>query len=193
MKCRSAVCLAVVVLLSVGLAFASGVGPEAVDAKAQMKRDIGTWHVVIRMFADPAAQPLVGSGTETNTMLGDLWMIGHFKGELMGSSFEGSRRTGFDPDRQQPVVSWVDTTSPFPSDATGEWDEASQTMTWTGSGRTPLGQVVRTKIEASYHKDGSRTSTMYALTGDAEMKLAEFVYTKVGDDAVIAPTKQGNP
>lgn len=175
--------LAVLTTVCVGAAFASGGGPGAGDAKAQLKRDVGVWRVAIKMFANPAAEPLLGTGTETNTMLGDLWLVGQFNGELMGSEFEGLRRTGFDPDKQVPVVSWVDSTSPYPSDAEGKWDEATQTMTWTGTGKLPSGQQVKTKIVAVYNEDGTRTSTMYAITGEAEVKLAEFVYTRLANQA----------
>ena len=80
-----------------------------------MKRDVGAWNVVIKMFGDPSGEPAVGKGTETNVMLGDLWLIGRFKGDIMGASFEGLRQTGFDPEKKKFVASWVDSKTPYPT------------------------------------------------------------------------------
>ena len=40
---------------------------------------------------------------------------------------------------------------------------------------------MKTKMVATYNKDGSRTSTMYAIMNGKEMKMMEFHYTRVDD------------
>lgn len=120
-------------------------------------------------------------------MLGDLWLIGRFKGDIMGGSFEGSRQTGFDPRKKKFVASWVDSKNPYPAHTEGDWNENTQTMTLIGSGKGPSGNEVKTRMVATYNKDGSRTSTMYANINGEEMKLMEFHYTRVDDK----PAKSG--
>src|SRR5262245_15203900 len=125
---------------------ASPASAQEVDAAKQMKRDVGDWNVVIKMFGDPSGQPAVGKGTETNAMLGDLWLIGRFKGDIMGGSFEGSRRTGFDPEKKKFVASWVDSKSPYPAQTEGDWNEKTQTMTLIGTGKSPSGNEGKIKM-----------------------------------------------
>src|SRR5262245_39078437 len=101
---------AVAAFLSANLASA-----QDTDAAKQMKRDVGAWSVVINMFGDPSGAPAVSKGTESKFMLGDMWLISHFKGEVMGTTFEGLRRVGFDPEKKKFVASWVDSTSRYPT------------------------------------------------------------------------------
>src|SRR5262245_35880632 len=86
---------------------ASLASSQDVNAVKQFRRDVGTWNVVMKMFGDPSGEPAVSKGTETNVMLGDMWLIGQFKGQIMGLNFEGLRQTGFYPEKKKFVVSWV--------------------------------------------------------------------------------------
>src|SRR5262245_26139343 len=171
---------ALAVLLHASLASA-----QDANASKQMKRDVGTWNVVIKMFGDPSGKPAVSKGTETNVMLGDMWLIGRFKGDIMGSNFEGLRQTGFDPEKKTFVVSWVDSTSPYATRMEGSWDEKTQTMTSTGTGKGKQSNEIKSTMVVTYNKDGSRTSTMYALINGKPVKMMEFHYTRAEDK----PTK----
>src|SRR5262245_21037056 len=166
--------LAVAAFLSASLASA-----QDTDAAKQMKRDVGAWNVVIKMFGDPSGAPAVTKGTETRFMLGNTWLISHLKGEIMGATFEGLRQTGFDPEKKHFVASWVDSTSRYPTHMDGAWDQATQTMTLIGSGKGPSGNEMKTKMVVSYNQDGSHNSTLYAMMHGQEMKLMEFHYTSV--------------
>jgi hypothetical protein len=165
---------AVAAFLSARLAFA-----QDIDAARQMKREVGDWNVVIKMFGDPSGAPAVSKGTETRFMLGDMWLISHFKGEIMGTRFEGLRQTAFDSEKNKFVASWVDSTSRFTTHAEGSWDEKTQSMTSIGTGKNPLGKEMKTKMVSAYDEDGSHTSTMYAMMHGQEMKMMEVHYTKV--------------
>src|SRR5215813_7787772 len=154
---------------------------QDVNAAKQLKRDVGTWNVVFKMFGDPSGAPAVSKGTETNVMLGDMWLIGQFKGEIMGMNFEGLRQTGFDPEKKTFVLSWVDSTSPYATRMEGSWNEKTQTMTSAGTGKSKQGNEMKSTMVTTYNKDGSRTSTMYALINGKSVKLMEFHYTRTED------------
>src|SRR5262245_54003481 len=174
MRVRIIQSFAVAALLSARLASA-----QDIDPAKQMKRDVGAWDVVIRMFGDPSRPPAVSKGTESKFMLGDTWLISHFKGEIMGTTFEGLRQTGFDPEKKEFVASWVDSTSRYPTHMEGTWDDEAQTMTLAGTGKGPSGNEMKTKMVVTYNKDGSHISTMYAIMHAQEMKMMEFHYTRV--------------
>ena len=76
------------------------------------------------------------------------------------------------------------------SDAYGrDLERKDQTMTSIGTGKGPSGNEMKTKMVATYNKDGSRTFTMYANMNGKEMKMMEFHYTRVDDK----PAKSGEP
>jgi hypothetical protein len=174
MVVRSVLLFAVSAFINSSLAFA-----QDADVAEQLKRDVGEWTVVIKMFGDPDGAPVVSKGTETRFMLGDMWLISRFKGEFLGTSFEGLRQTGFDPEKRTYVASWVDSMSHYPTHSVGTWDKQAQTMTSMGTGKDPSGNVMKTKFVAKYHEDGSQTSTMYVIVNGQETKMMEFHYTKV--------------
>src|SRR5262245_18836232 len=163
------------------LLHASLASAQDVNGAKQLKRDVGTWNVVIKMFGDPSGEPTVGKGTETNVMLGDMWLIGRFKGQMMGSNFEGLRQTGFDPEKKTFVSSWVDSTSPYVTRMEGSWNETTQTMMSAGTGKGKQGNEIKSTMVVTYNKDGSRTSTMSALINGNPVKMMEFHYTRVED------------
>src|SRR5215510_14784920 len=164
---------ALTVLLPASLASA-----QDANAVKQMKRDVGTWDVVMKMFGDPSGKPVVSKGTESNVMLGDMWLIGQFKGEIMGMNFEGLRQTGFDPEKKTFVLSWVDSTSPYATRMEGSWNEKTQTRNSAGTGNRKQGNEMKSTMVTTYNKDGSRTSTMYALINGKSVKMMEFHYTR---------------
>src|SRR5262245_50471575 len=176
MVIRITQCFVLAVLLHARVASA-----QDANAAQQMKRDVGAWNVVIKMFGDSSSAPAVSKGTETNAMLGDLWLIGQFKGEIMGMKFEGLRQSGFDPEKKTLVVSWVDSMSPYVTRMEGNWDEKARTMTLAGTGKSKQGNEIRSRMVGTYNKDGSRTSTMYMLINGKSVKMMEFHYTRAED------------
>lgn len=153
----------------------------SVAAQDEMKRfqaDVGTWDAEVKMFTDPNNPPEVSKGTETNMMLGETWLIGHFKGKMMGMDFQGSSQNGYDPNKKKYIGTWVDSMSPYAMHMEGTWDEATQTMTNMGVGKDPTGNEVKHRMTTVYGKDGSRLFTMYGAMGGQEVKMMEIKYTQ---------------
>lgn len=155
------------------------------DEMKHLRADVGTWDAEIKFFGNPNSPPEVSKGTETNFMLGDYWLISHFKGTIMGMEFQGSSQTGYDPAKKKYVGAWVDSLSPYPMHLEGTWDEATKTMTSHAVGKDPLGNETKSKMVVVYNGDGSRTFTMYAIADGHEQKMMEVRYTKAksGDGA----------
>lgn len=168
--------LGVVGLLLV--AMSSQQARAADDGLALLKRDVGTWDCEVKVFADPTAAPAVSKGVETNFMVGDHWLIGHFKGSVMGMDFQGASQTTYDAEKKKFVGTWVDSMSPHPMKTEGSWDEKTQTLTTVGTGKDPSGADMKTKMVVVYGKDESRVFSMYQVVNGAEMKMMEIKYTK---------------
>jgi len=143
------------------------------------KKDVGDWDAEMRMFEPGVDKPQTSKGTEHNAMLGDLWIVSHFKGEMMGEPFEGASYTGYNPETKKYFGNWIDSMTPSPMKVEGTWDEDKQTMTSIGSGMGPDGAEMKMKMITTYPKDGSRLFTMFmAMPDDTEMKMMEIHYTR---------------
>jgi hypothetical protein len=77
----------------------------------------------------------VSKGVETNTMLGDLWLVTDFKSEMMGQPFQGHGIAGYDPARKKYVSTWTDSMSTTLGMMDSTYDAATRTM--TGSMEAP--------------------------------------------------------
>ena len=148
------------------------------DPAELMRKDVGTWDCEIKMFADPSAPPSVSKGTETNFMVGEYWLVSHFKGTLMGMEFQGSSQMGYDPATKKYVGTWVDSMSPHPMKMEGTYDAATRTFTSYGSGKSPDGSEMKSKMVVTYGEDDTRHFTMYGMMDGAEIKMMEMKYTR---------------
>lgn len=170
--------------LALLLCLSTFVSIRAEDPIALLKKDVGTWQCEIKMYADPAAPPSVSKGTETNVMIGDYWLVSHFKGSIMGMDFQGSSQNGYDTASKKFVGTWVDSMSPHSMKTEGTWDEKTQTLTSTGVGKDPSGAESKSKMVVVYNKDGTRLFTMFGLINGTEVKMMEIKYTKAAEKLV---------
>ncbi len=154
-----------------------------------LKKDVGDWNAEIRMFEPGTDNVTKSKGTEHNAMLGEMWLISHFKGEMMGQPFEGASYTGFNAETGKYFGDWVDSMSPTPMKVEGTWDEKSQTLSSVGTGTDPDGNEMKFKMVTTRDKDGSRLFTMSMMVeGSPDMKMMEIHYTRAGDQQPSTPS-----
>ena len=123
---------------------------RADDSSQLLKKDVGTWNCEIKFYADPSAPPAVSKGTETCFMVGENWLVSDFKGDIMGSPFQGHSLTRFDSENKKFVSTWIDSMSPHAMSTEGTWDETTQTLTSTGVGKDPTGNETKHKMTVVY-------------------------------------------
>jgi Protein of unknown function (DUF1579) len=175
MKTCSSLFAMLLMLCAVG-----GVCAQDSEISPEMKLlagDVGDWDCEIRMFG-PDGSADTTKGTETNFMLGNMWIISHFKGEMMGMPFQGSSQTGFNPETKKYTGSWVDSMSPHAMTMEGEYDEATKTFTSHGVGKDPAGTEMKMKMTTRHNDDGTRLFTMYGEVEGQSMKMMEILYTR---------------
>jgi hypothetical protein len=144
-----------------------------------LKKDVGTWDCVVKFYTDPSADPMTSKAVETNTMVGDYWVIGDFKGEIAGAPFHGSSQMGYDTATKKFLGTWVDSMSPMPTRMEGTWDEKTKTMTFLGTSKDPTGAENKSKIVVVYQDAEHHTMSMYMHGGGADWtKTMEVAYTR---------------
>ena len=54
-----------------------------------LKKAVGEWTAELEMTPAPGMPPIKSTGTETIRMVGGLWIVTEFTGDMMGQPFEG--------------------------------------------------------------------------------------------------------
>ena len=135
----------------------------------------GTWDTKTSLWMEPGAEPMVSTGTSTNTMiLGGRQLKMEFSGTFMGTPFLGIGFTGYDNVRGVYTGSWTDNMATGTMNSTGTYDAAAATYTFKsempdpmhGGALVPIRETVRI-IDADHHvmemfetRDGNEARTM---------------------------------
>ncbi len=159
-----------------------------------LKNDVGDWNAELRIFEPGNDTAITSKGTEHNMMLGDMWLVSHFKGEMMGQPFEGASYTGFNAETGKYFGDWIDSMSPTPMKVEGTWDEKTKTLSSIGTGTGPDGSEMKMKMVTTTNKDGSRLFTMsMVMEGSPDMKMMEIHYTRAEGQHSAAPSAPSAP
>lgn len=133
-----------------------------------LKTDVGTWDATVESFMSGGPAPMISKGTETNALVGGLWLVTDFKADLMGMPFVGHGVTGYDAHKKKYVGTWVDTMSSGLGLTEATWDAATKTMTGTMEAPDPAGQVQKMKSVVTYKDPDTRIFTMSGAGPDGK-------------------------
>jgi hypothetical protein len=140
---------------------------------ALLKRLAGRWKAEFTMTL-PVAPPTTSLGTETDELLGDLWLVSRYDDPNMaGGAFAGAQLFGYDPDRKKYVAAWADTQTASLSLEEGTYDEATHTLTLVGAAKDPLsGGESSMRATMVWKDDDHRVQAMFVPgPGGKEMQL----------------------
>jgi Protein of unknown function (DUF1579) len=134
-----------------------------------LKKEVGTWEATVEMMAPtPGASSTTSKGTETSRMVGGLWLVTEFKGDMMNQPFEGHGVAGYDPNKKKYVSTWVDSMSTGLSAGESTYDAAAKTMTGWMEGPNPDGTMGKMKMVTKYEDDDTRVFTMSMVGPDGK-------------------------
>jgi hypothetical protein len=127
-----------------------------------LQHDVGVWDAEVTMWMTADAEPTKSKAVETNEMLGKMWIMGKFEGELGGQPYTGRSAVGYDPIKKKYYGGWVDTMSPFMWRMEGEYDEDSRTLTMMGEGIDCMtGKPFKGKMITRYEGDDAKVFEMH--------------------------------
>lgn len=181
---RRAMSLAVVSAVAVAAAVAQEGQqpqlPEPTEQHVQMAREAGEWNAEIKLWHAPDTDPMLSTGTETNSMLGKFWLLSEFKSEFGGMPYTGRGQFGYEPASKKCVGTWVDTMSPYMQTMEGTYDEKTHTLTMNTEGMDFMtGKVSKGKNVTTYIDDNTKKFEMYAPGPDGKVfKMMEIMYTR---------------
>ncbi|HVU56869.1 MAG TPA: DUF1579 domain-containing protein [Puia sp.] len=152
------------------------------DIHKMMARSVGVWTADISMWMEPGAPPMTSTGEMKNEMiLGGRYLKGTNTGNFMGQPFEGISITAYDNAKKMFVNSWIDNMGTGIMTLTGAWDNATNSITFTGTMVDPAsGKDIPIRQVLKMVDDNHQTMEMYANMGPdgKEHKTMEIKFTR---------------
>src|SRR5690606_33893138 len=145
-----------------------------------VKKYEGNRDATMKMWMDPAGEPLEAKGSQKNTMMFDgRYLKSEFKGEWMGEPFEGFSLMGYNNTEGRFESTWMDSGSTAILYSTGE--RSGDTLTLKGEMKDCMSeQMVSYRHEMKFESPSKVVFTGYHTMGGQEMKAMEITYTKRG-------------
>ena len=119
----------------------------------------GTWDTRMSLWMEPGAEPMVSTGTSTNTMiLGGRQLKMEYSGIFMDMPFMGIGFTGYDNVRGVYTGSWTDNMTTGTMVSTGTYDAATATYEFKsempdpmhGGAMVPIRETIKI-VDANHH------------------------------------------
>ncbi|MCB0715932.1 MAG: DUF1579 domain-containing protein [Chitinophagaceae bacterium] len=151
------------------------------DMQKMMAKSDGTWEADITMWMDPNTPAQKSTGEVVNKMImNGLYQESTHTGQMMGQAFSGLSITGFDNHLQQFVSTWIDNMGSGIMVMKGPWDEATKTITLTGTMVDPTTKGnVDVKETIQFVDDNSQVFEMFMKTPDGkEVKTMHIDYKR---------------
>lgn len=112
---------------------------------------------------------------------GGRYQQSKFSGNMMGMDFEGSSTMGYDNTEKKYFSTWIDNMSTAMMMSWGTWDDATKSMTLTGTMKNPAnGQDCHLREVFKIVDDNNHVMEMFGpdpQTGK-EYKMMEIKYTR---------------
>jgi len=141
----------------------------------------GDWTFKSRMWMKPDAPPMESTGTVNYAPLyGGRYVEGHYKGDMMGSPFEGRGLMGYDNVTRKFQTTWADNMSTMIVFMTGDYDPATKTLTYTGTMDDMMkpGTKVGVRQVVRLASNDSHVMEWYETRDGKEAKMMEITYTR---------------
>jgi hypothetical protein len=151
----------------------------------KLKQFEGTWDADVTIQMDASEQAMNSKGKMINKMiLGGRYLQGDFKGEFMGMPFEGMSMTGYDNNKKQYQMGWIDSMSTMMVLSSGTADSAGKVFTFTATVDCPFAggpqkmRQVLTVVDNDHH-----TFESYDIYPDGkEWKGMTIKYTRAKNE-----------
>jgi len=147
-----------------------------------LAKSTGTWSADVTHWMADGAPPQKATGKSVNTMIyGGRYQQSKFSGNMMGMPFEGTAIMGYDNTEKKYFSTWIENMSTAVMITWGTWDDASKSITLTGTMKNPAnGHDCDLKEIFKIIDDNSHVMELYGpdpKTGK-EYKMMEIKYTR---------------
>ena len=142
---------------------------------------VGEWKAEVSTWMDPSQPPSVSEATTVcESFFGGRYFKSSHTGDMMGMPFEGFELSGYDNIKKKFFSVWMDNMGTGIMTTEGTYDEATKTITLTGSMMDPMGNDMKIRELVKVIDNDNTMFEMYMeVSGKPEMKWMEIKYTRV--------------
>jgi hypothetical protein len=156
---------------------------------AVLKGMEGKWKATVKMWTGPG-EPTVTTGTMDNEMeFGGRVLEGTYKGEMMGSKFNGLSLMGYDNRKKEYWSFWTDDMSTSAMMMTGTATADGKTITMKGMMEGPDGKPTEHVMTTKIVDPDTHVFTMAANMGGQMTPMMEITYNRSGSSAALGENK----
>lgn len=153
------------------------------DVHKMMASWDGKWDCEVTMWHAAGAPPELSKGTASNKMvMGGRYQVGSFTGNMMGQPFEGISTLAYDNNKKVFISTWIDNMGTGMMKLEGPWDEASKSITLSGTCVDPssgTGKEMAVRETMRIIDDKTQIMEMFGPGNDGkEFKMMEIKYTR---------------
>lgn len=154
---------------------------KPVPEHARLDDLTGKWKIVMKLWFDPGAAPVVYSGSGTGKMiLGGRFLELRTNTSGQGIDTESLTILGFDRRTSDYTMVGYDTLGTYYIAAAGKYDNARKMLVMNGSYlQPPANAEVKYRFELVKNAKGDQVWTLFFDMGGSEVRVAESTYTKV--------------
>ena len=152
------------------------------EVHQQMAKMAGDWKSENKMWQAQGSEPIVSEGScKMEMVLGGRYLKSTNTGDYMGMPFEGISIEAFDNATKEFSSIWIDNFGTGMMMMKGKWDDATKTLTYTGTMVDPmLKKGVPVREVYTIVDDNKFTLEMFTNGPDGqEFKNMEIVYTRM--------------
>jgi hypothetical protein len=152
--------------------------------RAVLRRLVGRWAASVRFYPNgPNGPKYESKATETNRLLGGLWLLSSFEGKLADMDFASHGQFGFDASRGKYVASWVDNMVETITLMEGTYDPETRTLSFEYENIEPQGDPTPGRSELQLIDVNTRVFRMLGVPpgGDRMELMLEVDYRRLGE------------
>ena len=148
------------------------------QAHKMMAESEGEWKSKMKVWMDPAGDPMLVEGSNTNEMiLGGRFMKSVHHSSMMGMPFEGWSIMGVDNITHEITAVWIDNTGTGTSIGKGTYDKSTNTITLNGTSMNPMsGKEEPFRQTFKFVDKDNQIMEYFVLKDDKEIKVMEATY-----------------
>jgi len=141
----------------------------------------GKWKTETTMWMAPNTDPMKSEGTCENTMiLGGRYQQSTFHGNMMNMPFEGISTLAYDNAKKKFISNWIDNMGTGMTTMEGTWDDASKSITFTGTEMDPSsGKDMPIRQVFKVIDDNNQIMDMYTNANGQDFKMLEVKLTRM--------------
>jgi hypothetical protein len=141
-----------------------------------LKQLVGDWTYENECVMGPDQPPMKSSGTASNSLLGELWLLGKWEGEGPGGDLHTMLSTiGYDPAKQRVVGSFIGTPMAMMWLYDGEWDAAGKLLTLNADGPSFTGDGTTAHYQDIYEVTGQDQHTLRSQVEGPDGTWTQFM------------------